>query len=57
MEGTLIILNIWSGDHDEHFWKDPMKFDPNRFISPDGKLTNMEKVCTFGFGKKKMTSA
>lgn len=43
-------MNIMSADHDEWFWKDAEKFDPDRFISADGKFVNAEKVYAFGFG-------
>jgi cytochrome P450 len=50
MQGTMIMLNIWSGDRDDRFWKDASTFDPNRFLSADGNLINTDKIMAFGYG-------
>jgi len=51
LQGTLIILNVWTVNQDESVWKDPKKFIPDRFISNDGNLINTEKILSFGIGK------
>ncbi len=33
---AFIILNIWSCMRDEKYWNEPNKFNPDRFIKPDG---------------------
>ena len=35
---TFIILNIWSCMRDEKYWNEPNEFNPDRFITPDGKF-------------------
>lgn len=52
-EGSLIIPNIWKMTHDPATYKDPMKFNPDRFIGLDGKQAELDPrgIC-FGFGRR-----
>ncbi|XP_003228821.3 cytochrome P450 1A5 [Anolis carolinensis] len=51
-----VFVNQWQVNHDEKLWKDPSSFNPERFLSADGKDVNKdesEKVLTFGLGKRR----
>ncbi|NWS48524.1 CP1A5 protein, partial [Probosciger aterrimus] len=50
-----VFINQWQANHDEKLWKDPLTFNPERFLSADGTEVNkMEgmKVLIFGLGKR-----
>lgn len=49
-EGTMLMPNIWSVHHDEKYWKDPETFNPDRFLSPEGKLVQRPELIPFGTG-------
>ncbi|KAF8515740.1 cytochrome P450 [Gautieria morchelliformis] len=49
-EGTLMIPNIWAMLHDETLYKDPMAFNPDRFIGDNKELDPRNLV--FGFGRR-----
>ncbi|XP_021002034.2 cytochrome P450 18a1 [Parasteatoda tepidariorum] len=36
-KGSYICSNLWAIHHDPNYWKEPMKFKPERFLSDDGK--------------------
>lgn len=41
--------------HDENTYPDPMPFNPDRFLRPDGKLDETVKdpaTASFGFGRR-----
>uniref|UniRef100_A0A803TN63 unspecific monooxygenase n=1 Tax=Anolis carolinensis TaxID=28377 RepID=A0A803TN63_ANOCA len=51
-----VFINQWQVNHDENLWKDPSSFNPERFLSADGKDVNKderEKVLIFGLGKRR----
>ncbi|NXW54313.1 CP1A5 protein, partial [Eurystomus gularis] len=51
-----VFVNQWQVNHDEKLWKDPLTFNPERFLSADGTKVNKvdgEKVLVFGLGKRK----
>ncbi|XP_042329938.1 cytochrome P450 1A5-like [Sceloporus undulatus] len=51
-----VFVNQWQVNHDEALWKDPDSFNPERFLTADGKNIDKEeseKVLTFGLGKRK----
>ncbi|XP_003228822.2 cytochrome P450 1A5 [Anolis carolinensis] len=51
-----VFINQWQVNHDENLWKDPSSFNPERFLSTDGKDVNKdesEKVLIFGLGKRR----
>ncbi|KXN82035.1 O-methylsterigmatocystin oxidoreductase [Leucoagaricus sp. SymC.cos] len=51
-----IIPNSYAMLHDEDVFPNPTKFDPSRFINPDGSLRDdlldPETVVSFGFGRR-----
>ncbi|NXW04433.1 CP1A5 protein, partial [Fregetta grallaria] len=51
-----VFVNQWQVNHDEKLWKDPLTFNPERFLSAEGTEMNKvdgEKVLVFGLGKRK----
>ncbi|XP_010223402.1 PREDICTED: cytochrome P450 1A5-like [Tinamus guttatus] len=51
-----VFVNQWQVNHDEKLWKDPMAFNPERFLNADGTEVNKleaEKVVSFGLGKRR----
>lgn len=52
-KGYLILANIWAAHHDADYWKEPLKFDPTRFLNEDGsKLVKQESFLPFSAGKR-----
>ncbi|XP_069116630.1 steroid 17-alpha-hydroxylase/17,20 lyase-like isoform X2 [Argopecten irradians] len=37
-KGTTVVINHWALHMDSRHWKEPTKFDPDRFLDSDGKL-------------------
>ncbi|KAM6308524.1 cytochrome P450 1A5-like [Aegotheles albertisi] len=51
-----VFVNQWQVNHDERLWKDPLAFNPERFLNAEGTEVNKvdgEKVLIFGLGKRK----
>ncbi|KAM9223939.1 cytochrome P450 1A5-like [Leptosomus discolor] len=51
-----VFVNQWQVNHDEKLWKDPLTFNPERFLNDEGTEVNKvdgEKVLVFGLGKRK----
>ncbi|NWH42641.1 CP1A5 protein, partial [Fregata magnificens] len=51
-----VFINQWQVNHDEKLWKDPLTFNPERFLNAEGTEVNKadgEKVLVFGLGKRK----
>ncbi|KAF6208389.1 hypothetical protein GE061_016843 [Apolygus lucorum] len=49
---TLIFLNNYTLNMSPDLWKDPAKFSPERFITPEGKLSKPEFFLPFGGGRR-----
>ncbi|KAG2080200.1 cytochrome P450 [Suillus discolor] len=52
-KGSLVIPNIWFMLNNPHTYASPLQFNPERFLSNDGKKpeTDPRKIC-FGFGRR-----
>ncbi|CAL1272909.1 unnamed protein product [Larinioides sclopetarius] len=52
-KGTLVLANFWAVHHDPRYWKDPDIFNPERFLSPDGKrVVKSPHYMPFSIGKR-----
>ncbi|KAG8195598.1 hypothetical protein JTE90_017896 [Oedothorax gibbosus] len=51
---TIIVSNIWAIHNDPKYWKNPEKFEPERFILEDGKSVNLkpDSYVPFSFGRR-----
>ncbi|EWG52463.1 hypothetical protein FVEG_11206 [Fusarium verticillioides 7600] len=50
---ALIMPNIWYFAHDPEVHQDPMRFEPERFLSTDGNQPEQDPhTYTFGFGRR-----
>ncbi|SJL09806.1 related to cytochrome P450 CYP2 subfamily [Armillaria ostoyae] len=50
--GATIIGNAWAILHDEKDYPNPLVFDPERFMSAEGKEPQPEPIAAFGFGRR-----
>ncbi|KAH8799191.1 cytochrome P450 [Flagelloscypha sp. PMI_526] len=52
-KGTIMIPNHWGISHDKELYDDPMSFNPNRFMNPDGKNGPRDpNTIAFGWGRR-----
>jgi len=51
-KGATIMASLWHALHDPEHFKNPEVFNPDRFIDPNGKFINDEKMIAFGVGKR-----
>ncbi|KAJ6512839.1 cytochrome P450 [Mycena sanguinolenta] len=51
-KGTTVISNIWAMTRDESVYPEPERFNPDRFFTADGKLTDDDTILAFGFGRR-----
>ncbi|XP_060069459.1 steroid 17-alpha-hydroxylase/17,20 lyase-like [Ylistrum balloti] len=50
---TTVILNHWALHNDPRHWKEPSKFDPKRFLNPDGTFARKpESWLPFSAGRR-----
>ena len=51
-KGTPVMFNLWSAHRDTTVFTDPDTFNPDRFMTPDGKLDKkaVENVIAYGLG-------
>ncbi|KAF8158964.1 cytochrome P450 [Mycena galopus ATCC 62051] len=52
-KGTMVLPNVWAMVHDESVYPVPDKFNPERFLNPDGQLSTDDHILSFGFGRRK----
>ncbi|CAG9835981.1 unnamed protein product [Diabrotica balteata] len=50
---TTLLLNFYSINQDESYWKDPEVFRPERFLDEDGKLSVPERFSPYGIGLRR----
>ncbi|ESO97335.1 hypothetical protein LOTGIDRAFT_64009, partial [Lottia gigantea] len=50
--GSTVLFNIWSLHHDTKYWKNPMKFDPQRFLNEDNSLEIPDYYMPYGAGPR-----
>ncbi|KAH7929265.1 cytochrome P450 [Leucogyrophana mollusca] len=51
-KGVAIIPNLWAMSRDEAKYPSPESFRPERFLGPDGNLTDDTVAWSFGFGRR-----
>lgn len=53
-KGTPIMVNFWSAHRDSTVFTDPDKFNPDHFLTPDGKLdaNAIDNVIPYGLGQR-----
>ena len=51
---TMVLINVYSINHDPQHFPDPEKFNPHRWISPEGNFRSelVELTATFGMGRR-----
>lgn len=50
---TMVMINHWALHHDPSYWKDVNKFDPNRYLESNGKLSlKPESWLPFSMGRR-----
>ena len=54
-EGTPVMFNFWSAHRDPTVFTDPDKFNPDRFLTPDGRLDTkaIGNVIPYGLGQRR----
>ncbi|KAK0222302.1 cytochrome P450 [Armillaria fumosa] len=51
-KGSVVFANIWAMTHDPEVYKDPMTFNPERFLGPNPEQDPRE--VSFGFGRRQV---
>ncbi|KAJ3560409.1 hypothetical protein NP233_g10857 [Leucocoprinus birnbaumii] len=51
-KGSSAIGNVWSVGRDPQYFPDPKKFNPQCWLTPEGKIKEDLKAYTFGFGQR-----
>lgn len=49
-KNTTVIANFWAVNNDENIWEKPREFNPNRFLTGDGKVIENEAFIPFSTG-------
>ncbi|XP_021373084.1 cytochrome P450 1A5-like [Mizuhopecten yessoensis] len=50
---TLMLFNVWSVHHDNRYWRNPVRFDPNRFLNDSGALSIPDFYLPYGTGERR----
>ncbi|KAF8890284.1 cytochrome P450 [Gymnopilus junonius] len=51
-KGTMVLGNIWAMTRDEEIYKEPNKFNPERFIDENGGINGNKRILAYGFGHR-----
>ncbi|EEB90301.1 hypothetical protein MPER_11508, partial [Moniliophthora perniciosa FA553] len=51
-KGSTVIGNVWSVGRDPAYFPDPETFNPQRWLTSDGKVRDDIKSYPFGFGRR-----
>ncbi|KAM7285446.1 cytochrome P450 2F2 [Ixodes scapularis] len=53
-KGTIVVANNWATHNDPRYWKNPERFDPSRFLTPDESqlLPRPEYLMPFSIGRR-----
>ncbi|ORX92513.1 cytochrome P450 [Basidiobolus meristosporus CBS 931.73] len=51
-KGTMVTLNLYALHRDEKHWENPDKFDPDRWLSPEGMLRDLPAWSAFTDGMR-----
>ncbi|KAL9715590.1 hypothetical protein Ac2012v2_000033 [Leucoagaricus gongylophorus] len=51
-KGASVVGNVWSVGRDPQLFPDPESFNPQRWLTPEGKIKEDLKAYTFGFGRR-----
>ncbi|NJM74222.1 MAG: cytochrome P450, partial [Scytonema sp. RU_4_4] len=54
-KNTSVAINLYSLTRDEHYWEEPEKFNPHRFLTESGEIREdlLDKYYPFGLGKRR----
>lgn len=52
-KNTTVLIGLRSVHMDADFWKDPHEFRPERFLDENMKIKNLERLYSFGSGRRK----
>ncbi|XP_076904038.1 cytochrome P450 78A5-like [Bidens hawaiensis] len=51
--GTTAMVNMWAITHDEKFWSEPNRFNPDRFLNEDVAIMGSDlRLAPFGAGRR-----
>ncbi len=50
-KGTMILASLHSVHRDTKEWKNPLKFDPARFLDDDGNIVKRDRIMPFSAGR------
>ncbi|KAG9310289.1 cytochrome P450 [Chiua virens] len=51
-EGATVIGNHWAIANDPDVFPNPERFDPQRWLTPEGNVRDDIRFCTYGFGRR-----
>ncbi|KAF9560649.1 cytochrome P450 [Agrocybe pediades] len=51
-KGASVVGNVWSVGRDPAYFPDPEKFDPQRWLTKEGKIKEDLRSYSFGFGRR-----
>ena len=49
-KGTGLISNLYAASYDVNYWEEPERFNPDRFLTADGKLKRTDAFIPFSIG-------